>query len=110
MNREKDTNARLWRRCIDDRWWGIISFPIAIMPIIPPVILIAVAVMPTSSVLITAVVMSSLAFMVISEGRQDVYTADHCGENKPHHKLASYGSKFTYTRSFHYVAPVLVRF
>jgi hypothetical protein len=59
--------------------------------------LIAVAVMTTSSMLITAVVMFPLAFMVIPEGRQHVQTADHCGENKPHHKLARYGSKFPYT-------------
>jgi hypothetical protein len=90
MNREKDTDARLWRRCIDDRRRGIISFPVAIIrPIIPPVMLIAVVVMPTSSVLITVVVMptssvlitamSSLAVMVISEDWHHVYTADHCG-------------------------------
>jgi hypothetical protein len=63
---------------------------VAIRPIIAPVMVIAVAVMPTSSVLIASVVMFSLAFMVISEGRHHIYTADHCGENKPHNNLARY--------------------
>ena len=45
-----------------------------------PALHIAVAVIPTSSVLVTAVVMFSHTFMVIfAEGRRHVYTADHCG-------------------------------
>jgi hypothetical protein len=83
MNKDgwkKDTDARRWRRCIDDRRGRIInSFPVAIVAIMPAT-LIAAVVIPTPSVLVTAVVMSSLIFMVIfAEGRRHVYTADHCG-------------------------------
>jgi hypothetical protein len=69
---EKDTDARRWRRCIDDRRGGIInSFPVAIVAIRPihrPVVAIS---MP--SFLVTAAVMS----IVSSDGRHHVYTADH---------------------------------
>jgi hypothetical protein len=77
---EKDTDARRWRRCIDDRWRGIIrSFPMAIVAIITAVVVIptpsVIAVIPTPSMLVTAFVM----FIVFGEGRRHVYTADHCG-------------------------------
>jgi hypothetical protein len=83
---EKDTDTPRWRRCIDDPRRGINSFPIAVVaivairPIITPAIYIAVVVIPTPSVLVTAVVMSSHTFRAIfTEGRHHVYTADHCG-------------------------------
>jgi hypothetical protein len=76
---EKDTDARRWRRCIDDPRRGIISsFPVAIVairPIITPAIHIAVVVISTPSVLVTAFVM----FVIFAEGRHHVYAADHCG-------------------------------
>jgi hypothetical protein len=73
--REKDTDARRWWRCIDDpRGWIINSLPVAIIAIRPAMVI------PRPSVLVTAVVMSSLILMVIfTEGRRHVYTADHCG-------------------------------
>ncbi len=71
---KKDADAQRWRRGIDDRRRGI-----AIRLIITPAMHIAATVMPTSSVLGTAVVMSFHAFMVIfGEGRRHVYTAYHC--------------------------------
>jgi hypothetical protein len=78
--REKDTDARRWRRCIDDRRGRIInSFPVAIVAI-RPALHIAAVVIPRPSVLVTALVMSSLIFMVIfAEGRHHIYTADHGG-------------------------------
>jgi hypothetical protein len=76
---EKDTDTRRWRRCIVDRGWRIISSSpvarvaiIAIRPIITPAM---VAVIPTSPVLVTAVVMSHT--VIFAEGRHHVYTADH---------------------------------
>jgi hypothetical protein len=70
---EKDTDARRWRRCIDDRRGGIInSFPVAIVAIRPihrPV----VAISTPSLLLVTAVV----RFVIFTEGRHHVYTADH---------------------------------
>jgi hypothetical protein len=69
---EKDTDARRWRRCIEDRRGGIItSFPMAIVAIRPIITPAMVAVIPTSSVLVTATVIIS------AEGRQHVYTANH---------------------------------
>ena len=69
--REKDTDARRWRRCIDDPRGGIInSFPVAIV----------VAIRPGISLLVSVLVMFSSAFVVIfAEGRRHAYTADHCG-------------------------------
>jgi hypothetical protein len=53
---------------------------VAIRPIITPATHIAVAVIPTPSLLVTAVVMISHTPIVISaEGRRHVDTADHCG-------------------------------
>jgi hypothetical protein len=76
---EEDTDARWYGRFIDDPRRYVNSFPVDIRPINTPASLIAVAVMPTPSLLVTAVVMSSITFMVISaEGRHHVYTADHC--------------------------------
>jgi len=91
MNWEKDTDARRRRRCIDDRRRDIISIPVTVRLINTPAMHIAAAVMPTSSVFVTAVVMSSVIF---AEGRHYVHTADHCCQNKPHHNLASYGPEF----------------
>ena len=78
---EKDTDARRWRRGIEDRRRGIINpFTVAILPIIT-----AVAVIPTSSVLVMAISMPSLLvtafvmFIIFGEGRPHVETADHCG-------------------------------
>lgn len=84
--REKDTDARRWRRCIDDPRRGIInSFPVAI------------AIRPINT-LVTAVVVFSPTFMVIfANGRRHVYTADHCGQDKPHHNLAHDGSEIPCT-------------
>jgi hypothetical protein len=47
---------------------------------IRPALHIAAVVIPRPSVLVTALVMSSLIFMVIfAEGRHHIYTADHGG-------------------------------
>ena len=77
--REKDTDARRLRRCIDDRRRDINSFHVAIRPINAPAPLIHIvaAVITTSSVLVSAVVMFSP--FIFAEGRCHVYTADHCG-------------------------------
>ncbi len=73
----KYTDARRWRRRIDNRRRRIKPFPVTIRLIIEPAMLIAVVVMTTSSVfIITPVVMSAMAAMVVSEGRHHVYTAD----------------------------------
>jgi hypothetical protein len=79
---EKDSDAP-WRRwCIDDPRRGIISsFPVAIVsirPIITPAS-IAVTVISTPSMLVTAVVMSSTLMVIFAEGRHHVYAADHGG-------------------------------
>jgi hypothetical protein len=72
--REKDTDARRWRRCIDYPRLDINSFPVTIRP----ALLIAAVVISPSSVLIAAIVTSFHTFMVISgEGRRYIYTADH---------------------------------
>jgi hypothetical protein len=73
---EKDTDARRRRRYVNR---GINPFPVAIWLIIVPAMLIAVAVMPTSSVLITAIFPVFPAITVISEGRHHVYATNHCG-------------------------------
>jgi hypothetical protein len=93
----KYTDARRWRRRIDNRRRSIKPFPVTIRPIIAPAMLIAVAVMTTSSMFITPVVISAIAAMVVSEGRHHVYTADQCCENQSHDNLTRYGSKFPYT-------------
>jgi hypothetical protein len=67
---EKDTDARRWRRCIDDPRRDINSFPVVIRPINTLVVAIS---MP--SFLVTAAVMS----IVSSDGRRHIYTAEHCG-------------------------------
>src|SRR5450759_69385 len=64
---EKDTDARRWRRCIDDPRRDINSFPVAIRPINTLVVAIS---MP--SLLVTATIISA-------DGRHHVYTADHGG-------------------------------
>jgi hypothetical protein len=71
----KYTDARRWRRLIDYRRRSIKPFPVTIRPMKAPAMLIAVAVMTMSSVLVTPVVMSAIAAMVVSEGRHYVYTA-----------------------------------
>ena len=77
---EKDTDARRWRRFIVNRRRDINPFPVAIRPVVSPASRIAVAVIPASSVLVTAVVMFSHTFMVIfGKGRRRFHTADHCG-------------------------------
>jgi hypothetical protein len=64
---EKDTDARRWRRCIDDRRGGIInSFPVAIVAIRPII---------TPAMHIPTPVMSHT--VIFAEGRHHVYTADH---------------------------------
>jgi hypothetical protein len=77
--REKYTDARWWRWCIDDRRRGIIvSFPVAIVAIRPMHRLVVAISMP--SFLVTAIVMSFHSSMVITtlaEGRSHAYTADH---------------------------------
>ena len=67
---EKDTYTRRWRWLIDARRGRIInSLPVAV---------IAIRLIPTASVLITAIVMFSHTFIVIfAEDRSHVYTADH---------------------------------
>jgi hypothetical protein len=65
---EKDTDARRWRRCIDDPRRGIInSFPVAIVAIRP---IITPAMIPTPVISLT---------VIFAEGRHHAYTADHCG-------------------------------
>ena len=70
--REKDADARRWRRGIDNPWrWIINPFPMPIVPVRPrsrPVVAIS---MP--SFLVTASV------MVFAEGRRRVDTDDHGG-------------------------------
>ena len=73
--REKDPDARRWGRCIDNPRRDIKSFPVVIRPINTPLLH-----MPMSSRLVTAVVMSYYASMVIlAESRHHVYAADHYG-------------------------------
>lgn len=74
---EKDTNARRWRRRINTRW-NINSFPVAIIiSACMPVMHIAVAVIATSSVFVTVVVVISRTF--VADGGRHVHTADHYG-------------------------------
>ncbi len=98
---EKDADARRWRRCIDDRRrWDINSFAVAIRPIKAFAVAVSV-ILPPSVVTVVhtlawlvAVVMFTHPFMIIfAEGRHYVYTADHSGQDKPHHDLAHYRSK-----------------
>ena len=92
--REKDTDARRWRRRIDDPRRGINPFPVAIRPINTPALHIAVSVISKAPVLVTTVVMSPHSFRAtLAEGRRHVYTADHRGQDKPHHHLAHDGSE-----------------
>ena len=69
--REKDTDARRWRRYIDDRRrWIINAFPVSI------VIIMSVS---GSRLHMAAIVVFPLRFMVIfGEGRRHSDTADHC--------------------------------
>jgi hypothetical protein len=67
---EKNTDTRWWRRLINDRRGRIINTL--------PVAIVAIRLIPTASMLITAIVMFSHTFIVIfAEGRCHVYTADH---------------------------------
>ena len=93
--REKDADARRWRRgIVYRRRRGINSFPVAIRlvhrpsPVHSPVMLI-----PRSSLLVTALVMFSPIFVIFGESRRHVYAADHCSQDKPHHNLARNGSE-----------------
>jgi hypothetical protein len=86
---EKDTDARRWRRFIDDRRRNINSFAIAVRPIHTPAtfivvptasVIVTIAVIATASVIVTAAVMSYPAVtIIIAEGLRHVQTADHCG-------------------------------
>jgi hypothetical protein len=89
--REKDSDARFWRWCIEDRRRRINSVTVAVLiiPIAPPVMPAAMstpvgAVILRSSVLIPPVVIFFPSIMtIISVGRRHVYTADNCGCGKP---------------------------
>jgi len=73
---EKNTNARWRRRCINTRR-NINSFPVAIWPGRIPIMHIAAAVITTSSVFVTAVVIISRTLFT-TEDRRRIHTADHC--------------------------------
>jgi hypothetical protein len=69
---EKDPDARRWRRYPDyRRRWIITSFPVAIMTIRP--VITVMVIIPPSVLFVTAVVF----FVIFTEGRHHVYTADH---------------------------------
>jgi len=110
---EKDADARrFWRRIDDRRWSYIHSFPVDRLPIISPAvpIIIVAAVMPATSVLVTAVMPFPTVMTIIGKGRYHVQTAGHDGQHKPYHKLAHNRSEIPNTWCFHIVTPFLDRF
>jgi hypothetical protein len=102
---EKDTDARRRRRRIDDRRRDINSPALHIVVTVIPVI-------PSTSLFVAAVVVFSHTFLIIifAESRRHVYTADHGGQNKPHHNLARYGPEIPCSRCFHNRTPFLDRY
>ena len=77
---EKNSDARRWRRFIDDRRrWIINRFPVGIGPIVAiRTINSLVVFMPMSLVIVIVLVMFSMFMVIFGESRGHVYTADHC--------------------------------
>jgi len=93
---EKEADPRRFRRCIDDRRRRYIyRFPVDRLPIITSAVIIIIAafVVPSPSVLGTAIIMSFDTTSVIAAGRSRVHTADHCGQHEPQHNSAHKGSE-----------------